>query len=542
MELLRVLKSQSGIRPLVLVAMTVLSALATVVVVATISAAAEVAAKGSVSLRQAGLFLVATAIYALVQHTLMASFAREVEDIIHRLRLSLFAGIRASDLILVKRLGRAPLFAAITQSTQTISRNLPLVVIGSQQLVLVVLICVYMAFLSLTAFAFAGVFSAVIVWLHLARMKVLGDDMEAVVKDEGRLFAGLGAVIDGQKEIRLSKARSDAMVDELGMISSEVRLSKSQLKARWAREFALIQLAFYALVGLMVFVVPLLTTGFHEVAFKGTMAALFLIGPVGTVATAIPAIDEAERAMLAIRAVQSSLLDALGTQPEASEDIGFAQPPQAIALQSVLFTYRNPNGEPSFTLGPMTARFEAGTLTFITGGNGAGKSTLMQLLMALMPLQSGSLLYNGQIVMPRQRQAWRDCIAVVFSDFHLFTRLYGVSEQDVPRAQMLLARLEMQGKVQVRDGTFTTQDLSAGQRKRLALVSALLEDKPVLILDEWAADQDPHFRKIFYEELLPALRDEGRIVICVTHDDRWFGVADQVLHLNEGRLESRAAT
>lgn len=534
---MRILKRESRIRPGLLVALTVISALATVVVIATVSSAAQLAAEGSVSLRLAGIFVVATALYAVVQKSLMSGFATEVEGVIHRVRQSLFAGIRKADLLTLRGIGRGPLFAAITQNTQTISRNLPLVVIGSQQLVLVAFICLYIATLSLPAFVFAVLFCGAIVWAHLARMKALGIATDHAMADEARLFEGLGGLLHGLKEVRMSARRADALVADLAAVSIDARHAKSALKARWAHEFALIQLAFYALVGLMVFVVPMFTADFHEVAFPGTMAALFLIGPVGTVATAIPAIEDAERALQAIRKVEADLREAANGHANDTPITAFDAPVTQLGLRDLRFAYPGSGGEPGFSVGPLSADFRTGQITFITGGNGSGKSTMMMLLTGLMPAQGGALLVNGEPLPRAAIQAWRNCISAVFADYHLFSRLYGIEEKALARMPALLELLEMSDKVSLRDGAFSTVDLSAGQRKRLALITALLEDKPVLILDEWAADQDPHFRTVFYEKILPALRAEGKMVICVTHDDRWFGLADQVLHMEEGRLK-----
>jgi putative ATP-binding cassette transporter len=537
MELLRLLQRESRTHPRILAFLAVVSALATVVVIATVSLAAELASHGRLSLRLAGIFLVATVLYALVQNALMSSFATEVENIIHRIRQSLFDAIRQADLSALGRIRRTPLFAAITQDTQTISRNLPLLIIGAQQLVLVLFISLYIATLSLMAFFLATAFSIAAVGLHLARMKALGVATDLALADERRLFDGLGSLLHGLKEVRMSAAHSAALSRDLAAYSSEARAAKSGLKAQWGREFALIQLAFYFLVGLMVFVVPVFTADFHTVALPGTMAALFLIGPIGTVATAIPAIDDAERALLSIRGVQARLQEELAKRAdEAAEALD--GPVAEFALQDLRFTYDSSNGDPGFSVGPLSASFRVGQITFITGGNGSGKSTMMKLLTGLVPAQGGALLVGGVPLRRSQMQAWRDNIAAVFADYHLFARLYGVDAQARERAPELLRRLEMENKVTLTDGAFSSVDLSAGQRKRLALIAALLENKPVLVLDEWAADQDPHFRKVFYEEILPQLRAEGRIVICVTHDDRWFGMADQILHMVEGRLEA----
>ena len=86
------------------------------------------------------------------------------------------------------------------------------------------------------------------------------------------------------------------------------------------------------------------------------------------------------------------------------------------------------------------------------------------------------------------------------------------------------------------DGVFSTTRLSRGQRKRLALVTAYLEDRPIYLFDEWAADQDPLFRRVFYQRLLPELKRRGKTVVAVTHDDRYFDAADQLIKLEEGKV------
>jgi ABC-type siderophore export system, fused ATPase and permease components len=103
-------------------------------------------------------------------------------------------------------------------------------------------------------------------------------------------------------------------------------------------------------------------------------------------------------------------------------------------------------------------------------------------------------------------------------------------------AQALLAALQLTQKVTLKEGKFSTLALSTGQRKRLALLVAWLEDRPFYLFDEWAADQDPAFREVFYHQLLPALTARGKAVVVITHDDRYFHLADRCLKLEWGQL------
>jgi putative ATP-binding cassette transporter len=289
----------------------------------------------------------------------------------------------------------------------------------------------------------------------------------------------------------------------------------------------------FVLIALMVFVAPLIAADFHKVVVPATIAALYLVGPLATLAQITPLVGEAEQALSHIETLSERL------RPEdresAAQAVALVQP-REIALRKAVFSYRNANGEPVFTIGPISARFRAGSITFVTGGNGSGKSTLLKALTGLFPLDGGELLLDGKVVDPQRPQPYRNLISAVFTDYHLSRRLYGIEDPSPERKRTLLDELGLGGKTDIKDGVFTNIDLSTGQRKRLAFLVAELEDKPVIVLDELAADQDPPMRREFYEKILPSLKARGKIVICATHDDRWFHLADRVYRLDEGRL------
>ena len=537
MELFSLFRREAVINLRRLVLMTCLAAVSTTFILGLVAFGAAKASSGEVSLFMVIAFLAAIPLFILSQNYVMTTTAREVEAIIQRLRLRLFEGVRNAGVPALDSLGRAPLFAALSNDTQTISRTMPLLVIGAQQGVTLVFVALFLAWLSLTAFAIAAGFSVIALTVHSRRSRALSESMQQASRDEQRLFGGLGHVLDGFKEIRVNALRAEQVVSELSDFSAEVRQRKSAIKRQWAIEFAFIQVVFFLLLGLMVFVVPMFSEGFAKVAVEATTVALFLVGPIGTIAQAIPAIADAESSLAAVQRVTQRLHEALANgDDEGAERL--AGPISEIAFDGVRFSYRESDGSPGFSVGPLDVVFRAGELVVVTGGNGSGKSTMLRLLTALLRPNQGGLRINGEPLRAGQRQAYRDHIAAVFSDYHLFRRLYGVGPIDPEKADALLRQLEIAEKVSVRDGAFTTVDLSGGQRKRLALMVALLEDKPVLILDEWAADQDPQFRRIFYEKLLPALKRPDRIIICVTHDDRYFGVADRILDMEEGRFRA----
>ena len=171
----------------------------------------------------------------------------------------------------------------------------------------------------------------------------------------------------------------------------------------------------------------------------------------------------------------------------------------------------------------------------MVGGNGSGKTTLIKLLAGLYLPTSGSIDVDDAPVTEEALESYRQHFSVVFADFYLFDELLGLSSPEhEQKALRYLQAFELDHKVTVRDGAFTTSKLSHGQRKRLALLTAYLEDRPIYIFDEWAAGQDPLFTVIFYKQLLPELKRRGKLVIVVTHDDRYFHLADRVIKLEYG--------
>jgi len=188
-------------------------------------------------------------------------------------------------------------------------------------------------------------------------------------------------------------------------------------------------------------------------------------------------------------------------------------------------------------VGPVDLCFEPGEVVFVIGGNGSGKTTLAKVLTSLYPLEAGEIRLDGVPIDDSNREAFRQLFSVVFSDFHLFDSLPGDGNAELDkRAEGYLTELMLDHKVTVSKGCLSTTDLSQGQRKRLALLTAYLEDRPFYIFDEWAADQDPEFKEIFYSKILPELKQRGKTVFAITHDDRFLCYADRCLKLEEGRV------
>ncbi|HEY9642170.1 MAG TPA: ATP-binding cassette domain-containing protein [Coleofasciculaceae cyanobacterium] len=195
--------------------------------------------------------------------------------------------------------------------------------------------------------------------------------------------------------------------------------------------------------------------------------------------------------------------------------------------------------EKGFLLGPISLSLQPGEITYIVGGNGSGKSTLAKLITGLYFPQSGSIHLNGTLITDDNREWYRQHFSAIFTDFHLFDSYLGFNHTNLDReVESYLRQLQLDHKVQVKEGVLSTTRLSQGQRKRLALLTAYLEDRPIYLFDEWASDQEPLFRDLFYKQILVRLKERGKTVIVITHDDRYFHLADHIIKLDYGKIQS----
>lgn len=265
------------------------------------------------------------------------------------------------------------------------------------------------------------------------------------------------------------------------------------------------------------------------------LVLLYLKGPLEQLFGNLPVIS---RAQVSFRRIAE--LSAQFATPEPDLILSEEGRPQlalqAVELRDAAYSFPAEDGVTPFTLGPVNIHIDRGEMLFIVGDNGSGKTTLIKLLLGLYKAQSGQVLLNGTPVTDDNRDDYRQLFTTIFADYFLFEDLAQNSESMTAHATRYLERLEIAHKVTVQDGHFSTTDLSTGQRKRLALIQAWIEDRPILVFDEWAADQDPTFRRIFYTEILQDLKRLGKAIIVISHDDRYFHVADRVIRLDRGRV------
>ncbi|MGJ5176280.1 cyclic peptide export ABC transporter [Bradyrhizobium oligotrophicum] len=349
-------------------------------------------------------------------------------------------------------------------------------------------------------------------------------------------------IAEGAKELRLHRPRRHHVHVDLIQRTVE-KISDVQIGAInllvTARALGTVML--FMVIGTALVLRPLLWPDSPPSVSSGfVLVLLFMRGPIDQLIGMLPSLGRAQVAMRRIAELSERFAtaeqDLLGDPAEAA-----AERIESIELRGVAYAFRAAGGDTSFVLGPIDLRIRSGETVFIVGDNGSGKTTLIKLLLGLYVPDDGVLLRDGVPVVSATRDDYRQLFTTVFADYFLFDTLLQHGGHTPEFAQRYLDRLELAHKVSVENGAFSTTDLSTGQRKRLALVNAWIEGRPVLVFDEWAADQDPAFRHVFYTELLADLKRLGKTIIVISHDDRYFHCADRIVRLRNGRIEEEAS-
>ncbi|KQQ62449.1 cyclic peptide transporter [Pseudomonas sp. Leaf127] len=363
----------------------------------------------------------------------------------------------------------------------------------------------------------------------------------AARETEDELQKYYGAVSEGAKELRIHRPRRHRMFEQrIQGTANHIR----DLQIRAINIFVVAKtfgsMLFFVVIGLALAFQAYWPNADKSVMSGFVLVLLYMKGPLEHLIGTLPIIS---RAQIAFRRIAE--LSEKFSSPEPHlllEDKGSKRLTlESLELRDVQYAFPAVQGSEPFRLGPVNLRIEQGEIVFIVGENGCGKTTLIKVLLGLYAPQKGEILLDGQPIVAQNRDDYRQLFTTVFADYYLFDELVQ-GGGDVPReAERYLQRLEIGHKVTIRDGAFSTTDLSTGQRKRLALLSAWLEGRPVLVFDEWAADQDPTFRRIFYTELLPDLKRLGKTIIVISHDDRYFDIADQLVKMEAGKVHCEAS-
>ncbi|HIP94617.1 MAG TPA: cyclic peptide export ABC transporter [Leucothrix sp.] len=455
-----------------------------------------------------------------------------IEDAIYNIRIRLTNKIQKVELSFMEEKGSNNLYARFTQSDIVISQAIPQITGAAQMSILMIFSFLYLAYISPLSFLISMVSILVGAFLFLSRTKDIKALLQEVKKKEVNYFKSISHLINGFKEIKINQKKGEHILRNIEAQSSEIEKIKVEVGKQESRLWGHGRVLVYTLLPILIFVIPSISEVHTDNIYKVSSTILFITGPIAILINVIPVLNRVHMSIDELIELEQEMDNAINKEPQNSAC--FFQDFNEISMRNLSFSYSN-NGL-GFVAGSFDERIIKGELLFIVGGNGSGKSTYLKLLTGLYYPDKGDIVVDSTVIEEACYVAYRNLFSAIFTDFHLFDKFYGVDGVDQEKVDFWLEKMKLKDIVQYHDEGFSTISLSTGQRKRLAFIAAILEDKPILVMDEFAADQDPQFRKYFYETLLPELKTMGKTVIAVTHDDHYFHVADRLIKMEEGKV------
>jgi putative ATP-binding cassette transporter len=433
----------------------------------------------------------------------------------------------------LEKIGGAKIQSALSDHSANVAQffvSMPDIIVNA---VVVTGCLIYLALLSWSVFLFAivviGLGALGYHWVHLRAI----DHLDAASDEQDNLFSYFRSLIEGAKELRLHRKKRQCFKEQvLAKSIDKVRRERATGMSIFMVASSWGNFLIYAFIGLVFFVLVGDTPNRAEVITGFTLVFIYMISPLELLLLSLPRANLAKISAVRIDEVTKHL------DPESQlSSTAIPHSFSELSLNNVSHAYYHEQSDEVFSLPAINVTFRPAELIYLVGGNGSGKTSLAKLVTGLYSPEQGEVLCDGKIVTDAERDDYRQLFSSVFSDFYLFESLLDNDSPDLEvKGNALIKKLNLHHKVKIENGAFNTQALSQGQRKRLALVVAYLEDRPFYLFDEWAADQDPAFKDIFYRELLPELTARGKTVLVISHDDRYFHLADRLLKMDNGHL------
>jgi putative pyoverdin transport system ATP-binding/permease protein len=464
--------------------------------------------------------------------------ANLTQTAIFDLRMYMGRRILSAPLRQLEEIGTHRILASLTDDINVIAMFLLAIPDLCISFVTLIVCLAYLAWLSTIAFLALIVFIVFGVAIYqLLQSKAMKSLLAGREQWDG-LMGHFRSLTEGTKELKLHhRRREDFLNKVLRGTAQKLRSYNIKGMTTFALAGTWSNMLFYIVIGLLLFALPLVKQIDLQTLTGYTLVVLYMTGPLGAIISAIPQFGRANIAMSQVNKMGLTLT----TDVEKADPAEVLNPNYSwhrLDLKGVVHTYHREQEASDFILGPLALSFTPGEIVFLIGGNGSGKSTFAKLLTGLYTPESGEIRLNGGQITDANREHYRQFFSAVFSDFYLFESLIGMMHPQIDtQAEDFLVRLQLDHKVKVKDGVLSTTKLSQGQRKRLALLTAYLEDRPFYVFDEWASDQDPLFKEIFYTQLLTMLKNKGKTILVITHDEKYQHVADRIIKLDYGKLE-----
>ncbi|MBW9155188.1 cyclic peptide export ABC transporter [Clostridium tagluense] len=476
-------------------------------------------------------FVLGIILYVYGQKIMRTKLIEVTNGIVYSKRMEIVKCLLKAPYNKFEEIEKGRIQSTLNNDTETISRFANILISGVTSAITLICCFIYLGFISKYALLLS-----VIVILLIASIYYLVGRYANKIGEESRdlqniFFKFINDLICGFKELSLNGKRNNEFEVDMEKSCDKYRIKRGQSALAFANMFVIGELLFTLAIGAVALIFPLILKNLESTSVASyVFILLYMTGPVHGILDTIPNVIEVKISFKRINNLLNQI--SLSNYKDSDDKQLTIEGSISLKLNEIEYAY-DKNDEKSFKVGPINYEFNSGEIVFITGGNGSGKSTLAKLITGLYAPSRGYVTLNNNKISEKELS---ENYSTVFSDFYLFDKLYGIDykgkEEEIER---YLQILQLDNKVQIEDGKFSTTKLSTGQKKRLALLITYLEDRPIYLFDEWAADQDPEFRLFFYDNLLPELKQRGKCVIAITHDDRYFNLADKIIKMDMGK-------
>lgn len=540
---------EEPLRPLVII--LIISGLSSALLMGVVNAAAESVSNQELNKWYFALFVCIFALIVSSKRYVLDKSSTLVESILYKVRVRITNKIRHTELSTLEKLGTSTLYARLTGDITTIANLSSSIVNSIQSLVMIAFTLLYIAYISMWSFAVILIVLSLSAMYVSGKISALGEDWEQLSAKDTAFFEKLRHILEGFKEVKINRIKNEEVFEDFVDVNRDLKRTKLGINKQFNLILIMSQVCLFVLLGGLLFVMPQFHAEHSQVIFKVTASIIFIIGPLENVMASLDSLGKANVASRNVMELEAELEEELNKnnivvetqeRAESFESLSFRE---SISLKNLSYSYPpTKEREHIFTVGPIDLKLRKGELIFITGGNGSGKSTLLKLLTGLYAPQTGQIAIDadlddkgGHVVTRTNIQQYRNLFSTIFFDFHLFDKLYGMQHIYPGLVNRILKNMELsENKVFFREGAFSNLNLSSGQKKRLALASNLLEDKPIYIFDEVAADLDPDFRDKYYYEILRELKERHKTVIVVSHDRHYWNVPDRIFEMVDGQI------
>ncbi|TCS97012.1 cyclic peptide export ABC transporter [Hazenella coriacea] len=478
-------------------------------------------------------FALGIIIYVVAQKLVRTKLITLTNNLIYEIRIDLLDKILHSPYEKVEQMETGVVQTTLNNDTEAISNHAASLITGLTDSITLLCCLVYLGIINV----YGLLVSIVVILVAAGLYYVVGNSADKLWEQtrsiQNVFFKYINDLIGGYKELSMNQSKRDHFRADMKESCHSYKSKRIQGGLKFANVFIIGELLFTLVIGAVTFLFPILFLEVESQSLKSyVFVFLYMTGPIHSILNSIPHAVQMKISWKRIQGFVKHLTD-FEVDHEKTKSTPHCKDELTIELKGVEYAYHNEHGE-SFSVGPLDCQFQLGEIVFVTGGNGSGKSTLAKLITGLYSCGKGEILINNQKIRPDELG---ELYSVIFSDYYLFHKIYGVDcDAKAEEIEQYLKILRIDQKLQIENGEFSTTKLSTGQRKRLALLISYLEDKPIYLFDEWAADQDPEYREFFYMNLLPRFKEKGKCVIAITHDDRYFHLADRVIKMERGKI------